>query len=66
MNQEVLKIKSNFHLKTTLTLSKRTQLSCRNQSNDLQSESMDWFLYDNGHRHERVKYKETKTPEGRI
>ena len=27
----------------------------RNQSIDLQSKSMDWFLYDNGLRHERVK-----------
>ena len=30
-------------------------LSCRNQSIDLRSRSMDWFLYDNGLRHERVK-----------
>ena len=27
----------------------------RNQSIDLRSKSMDWFLYDNGLRHERVK-----------
>ena len=27
----------------------------RNQSIDLESKSMDWFLYDNGIRHERVK-----------
>ena len=27
----------------------------RNQSIDLQSKLMDWFLYDNGLRHERVK-----------
>ena len=27
----------------------------RNQSIDFQSESMEWFLYDNGLRHERVK-----------
>ena len=26
-----------------------------NQSIDLQSKSVDWFLYDNGLRHERVK-----------
>ena len=32
----------------------RRQLSYRNQSIDLQSKSMDWFLYDNGLRHERV------------
>ena len=30
-------------------------LSYRNQSIDLRSRSMDWFLYDNGLRHERVK-----------
>ena len=30
-------------------------LSYRNQSTDLLSKSMDWFLYDNGVRHERVK-----------
>ena len=28
----------------------------RNQSIDLLHKSMDWFLYDNGLRHERVKY----------
>ena len=27
----------------------------RNQSIDLESKSIDWFLYDNGIRHERVK-----------
>ena len=31
-----------------LTLSWRRPLSYRNQSIDLQSKSMDWFLYDNG------------------
>ena len=31
-------------------------LSYRNQSIDLQSKSKDWFLYDNGFRHERVKW----------
>ena len=39
----------------TLTLSWRRPLSYRNQSIDLQSKSMDWFLYDDGLRHERVK-----------
>ena len=38
-----------------LTLSWRSPLSYRNQSIDLQSKSMDWFLYDNRLRHERVK-----------
>ena len=31
-------------------------LSYRNQSIDLLRKSMDWFLYDNGLRHERVKF----------
>ena len=30
-------------------------LSYRNQPIDLRSKSMDWFQYDNGLRHERVK-----------
>ena len=38
-----------------LTLSRRRPLSYRNQSIDLQSKSIDWFLYDNGLRLERVK-----------
>ena len=33
-------------------------LSYRNQSFDLRSKSMDWFPYDNGRRHERVKEKQ--------
>ena len=37
-----------------LTLSWRRPLSYRNQSIDLLRKSMDWFLYDNGLRHERV------------
>ena len=40
---------------TQVTLSWRRPLSYRNQSIDLQSKSMDWFLYDNGPRPERVK-----------
>ena len=32
-----------------------TEAVIRNQSIDLQSKSMDWFLYNNGLRHERVK-----------
>ena len=39
----------------TLTLSWRGLLSYRNQFIDLQSKSMDWFLYDNGLRHERIQ-----------
>ena len=38
-----------------LTLSWWRPLSYRNQSIDLQSNSMEWFLYNNGLRHERVK-----------
>ena len=38
-----------------LTLSGRGSLSYRNQSIYLQSKSIDWFLYDSGLRHERVK-----------
>ena len=44
----------NFN-KLTLTLSWRRPLSYKNQSIDLQSKSMDWFLYDNGLRDERIK-----------
>ena len=42
-----------------LTLSWRRPLSYRNQSIDLLGKSMDWFLYDNGLRHERVKTRIT-------
>ena len=38
-----------------LLLSWWRPLSYRNQSIDLRNKSMDWFLYDNGLRHERVK-----------
>ena len=38
-----------------LTLSRRRPLLYRNQSIDLRSKSMDWFVYDNGLRLERVK-----------
>ena len=41
--------------RSNLTLSWRRPLSYRNQPIDLQSKSMDWFLYNNGLRHERVK-----------
>ena len=39
----------------SLTLSWRRLLSYRNQSIDLLRKLMDWFLYDNGLRHESVK-----------
>ena len=38
-----------------LTLSWWRPLPYRNQSTDLGSKSMNWFLYDNGLHHERVK-----------
>ena len=38
-----------------LTLSWRRPISYRNQSIDLLCKSVDWFLYDIGLRHERVK-----------
>ena len=38
-----------------LTFSWRKPLSYRNQSIDLLRKSMDWFLYHNGLRHEKVK-----------
>ena len=37
-----------------LTLSRRRPLSYRNQSIGLRSKSMDWLLYDNGLRLDRV------------
>ena len=42
-----------------LALSWRRPLSYRNQSINLQSKSMEWFLYDNGFRHERVNWLST-------
>ena len=44
-----------FFFKLLLTLSWRRPLSYRNQSIDLLPKSVDWFLYDNGLRHKRVK-----------
>ena len=37
-------------------------LSYRNQSIDLLCKSVDWFLYDNGLRHERVKRNISPAP----
>ena len=55
----------SFHGKMTengaLTYSRRRSLSYRNQSIDLQSKSIDWFLYDKNLRHERVNYRMDKT-----
>ena len=44
-----------FFFKFLLTLSWWRPLSYRNQSTDLLRKSMEWLLYDNGIRHERVK-----------
>ena len=38
-----------------LTLSRRRSLSYRNQTIELQWNSMDWFLYAKDHRHKKVK-----------
>ena len=48
---------NNYYVfgKFLLTFSWRRSLPYRNQSIDLQSKLMDWFLYNNGLRHERVK-----------
>ena len=40
---------------TSLTLLLQKSLTYWNQSINLQSKSMDWFLYDKDVRHERVK-----------
>ena len=47
-----------------LTLSRRRPLSYRNQSINLLCKSMDWFLYDNGLRLERVKRRLHKMVKG--
>ena len=47
------KLEKDFGI--TLTRSWRRPLSYRNKSIDLLCKSMDWFLYDNSLRHERVK-----------
>ena len=49
INTEVL-------ISKALTLSWWRPLSYRNQFIDLLRKSMDWFLYDNGLRHERVNW----------
>ena len=57
---DLRKLKINYwhsHSVVDLTLSWWRSLSCRNQSIDLLRRSMDWFLYDNGFRHEKVNMK---------
>ena len=52
IHRKILKI----HKLNILILSWRKTLSYRKQPIDLRSKSMDWFLYDTGLRHERVKH----------
>ena len=50
------KVSELSHFCLTLTHSWRRSLSYRYQSIDLQSKSVDWFLYDRDLRHKRVKH----------
>ena len=50
-------VSENVTFKIGLTLSWWRSLSNRNQSIDLQSESMVWLLYDRDLLHERVNYR---------
>ena len=54
VNSSYLHFQNYWLCKTSLTHSWRRPLSYRNQSIDLFCKSMDWFLYDNDLRHERV------------
>ena len=45
------------------TVSRRRPLSYRNQSIDSHSKSMNWFLYENGLRHERFNKRDRKEGE---
>ena len=47
-------VQKHLLIKMQWTLSWRRPLSYRNQFIDLRNKLMDWFLYDNGRRHERV------------
>ena len=57
IKKQLLSVLSSKRLRKLLflTLSWRRPLSYWNQSINLPCKSMDWFLYDNGFRHERVK-----------
>ena len=44
-----------YCLSQKINFSWRKSLSYRNQSIDLQSKAVDWFLYDRDLRHERVR-----------
>ena len=53
--------KKSQNISTSLTLSWRRSLTYRNQSINLQSKLLNWFLYDRELRHERVKGKYEKS-----
>ena len=52
---ERLSLGSGYNMLNDLTLSWRRSISYKNQSIDLQSKSMDWFVYERDLRHEIVK-----------
>ena len=54
-NKYLLELHCSFVVKGDLTLLCRKPLSYKNQSIDLESKSIDWFLYDTNLSHERVK-----------
>ena len=60
LNLKILKIL--FTRLIPLTLWIRRSLSYRTQSIDLQSKSMDWFLYERNLRHDRVKVLSSPSP----
>ena len=49
------------HVNILLTFSWRRSLSYRDQSTDLQSKSMDWYLHDRDLHYERVNLGEGST-----
>ena len=53
-------------ISASLTLSWWRLLSYRNQSIDLQSKSMAWFLHDKGLRHERLNYQESLSGDAKM
>ena len=61
-----MKARINLIKVISLTLEWWRQLSRRNQATDLQSKSMDWFLYDNGLCHwDKLTHRESKNPSQR-
>ena len=53
--KEYVGLNISLHFFPILTISWRRPLSYRNQFIDLLRKSIDWFLYDSGLRHERVR-----------